>query len=129
MSGIDDLIAASAESLMYEDINFTAGATWNTGWSLWDSAKTPVNFTTMTATCEIKDRPGGQLLASWTNELDNGAQVVLANGSVSLEVAASTTRELVDDDYRGVYEIELVSGNKVLKLVRGIIVIRKEIVE
>lgn len=128
MSGFADLLAVGGEALLEENLRFAAGATWNDGWTFYDGAGDPVDFTGGVARCDVRSAPGGTLLATWTQVLTGGRQIVLGDGTINFYAAASTTKTYATTgDYNGVYEIEVTVGGNTVKAVRGKILIKQEI--
>jgi hypothetical protein len=129
MSGFADLIGASGESLLYEDLYLTAGTTWGVPWVVADGAGVAVDLSSATARCDVRSGPGGNLLATWTNTLTSGLQITLdSSGNVAFcATNTATSAWATAGDYVGVYEIQLTLGGQVVDLVKGKITIRQEI--
>lgn len=128
MAGFNDLILASAESLIQEDLRLGAGNSWNVGWTVYDGNDNLVDLSAAAARCDIKDKPGGTVLASWTNTLVGGKRIQLGNGTVNFTAdAATTTAFATTGNYNGVYEIEITLAGQTLGFARGKIFIAQEI--
>lgn len=124
MTGFSDLVAASAESLLIQDLRVRAGTTWNRGWTFYDDSGDPIDFTGGTASMKIKNQPGGTELASFTETLTSGKQILLSDGNVSLKASsAATTSFATGTNYSGVYEIKVTKGGETVSLVSGKITI------
>lgn len=128
MAGFNDLILASAESLIVEDLRLGAGNSWNVQWDVWDGDGNSVDFTGAAARMDIKSAPGGGLLGSWTNTLVNGKQILLGNGTVNFTAtAAATAIFATTGDYNGVYELEITLAGQTLGFARGKFFVAQEI--
>ena len=124
MAGFSDLVAASAESLLTQDLRVRAGTTWHRGWTFYDDSNVLVDFTGGTATFKIKSSPNGTELTSFTHTLSGGKQVVLSNGTVSLSASSGATAGFAtSENYYGVYEIQVTKGGETVSLVTGKITI------
>lgn len=124
MSGFSDLVAASAESLLSQDLRVRAGTTWSRGWTIYDSSGTLVDFTGATAVLTIKDKPSGTQLTSFTQTLSGGKQVILTNGNVTMAATSSSTSGFATtENYLGVYELQITKGGETVSLVSGKITI------
>lgn len=119
MAGFDDLVSASAESLLTENLRMREGVTWNIGWTVLDSEKDPVDFTGATASLVIKDKAGGTALATITHSVVSGRQILLNNGSVVVSATPAGSGFSLTSDYHGVYELRITKDSKVISLVSG----------
>lgn len=93
------------------DIAIEQGATWSRVFTYTeDDGTTPINLTGYTGRAQIRRSPMGRLLADFTVSINGAA------GEVTLSLTATQTAELYED---GVYDIELVNGATVIRLVQG----------
>lgn len=128
MSGFNDLILASAESLIVEDLRFGAGNSWNIGWTVKDGEGNLVDFSAAAARCDVKSAPGGTLLGTWTNTLVGGKRIILGNGTINFTAtAAATVGFATTGDFRGVYEIEIILEGQTLGFAKGSFFIAQEV--
>jgi len=130
VAGFDDLITAG-EALVTEDLTLAAGATWRVPWSVEDGGGNPIPFVTdgCTALCRVKDRPSGTTLLTFASSGSSDTTVTLSDdGVIALTALASYTKTLaIGNDLTGVYELEVVKGGEVAKIVRGHFTVRQEI--
>ena len=120
MAGFSDLVAASAESLLTQDLRVRAGTTWTRGWTARDGSSTLVDFTGATATLLVKDKVGGTQKMTFTQTLTNGLQIILSNGTVTLSAtSAATTGLATTETYRGVYELKITKSGETVSFVSG----------
>jgi hypothetical protein len=99
---------------------FTRQLTWN------DSAGSPVNLTGYTARMDVRtsiDAAGAAVLSLTTT---NG-RIVLGGsaGTINLSAEATATQAVEAGNY--VYDLEVVSGSTVTRLVQGSFVVRGEV--
>lgn len=125
MSGFTDLVAASAESLLTQDLRLRAGTTWSRTWIFYDNDDALINFAGATATLTIKDKVGGTQLVSFTQTLTSGRQIVLSNGSIQLTATVGATSPLNTGitNYHGVYELRVTKAGDTVSVVTGRITI------
>lgn len=119
MAGFNDLVSASAESLLTENLRLRSGVSWNIGWTILDGSDNPVNFSGGTAIFVIKDRPGGTELVSFTQTATNGRQVILGNGSIVVDATPTGSAISPNADYFGVYELRVTKDSKTVSLASG----------
>lgn len=120
MAGFDDLIAASAESLIVQDLRLRAGTTWNVGWLLYDNSDVLVPFSGATAIMVIKNQAGGTTLTTFTETLTSGRQIVLGNGTVAISATPAATSPLAPSaDFKGYYQLLITKSSKTLSLASG----------
>lgn len=81
------------------DLWIKQGASWSMSFDITDNNDNIVTLTDYTATCKIKDRPGGVLLATPTCTVSESI------GRVTLELTAAQTKAI--DWSVGVYDILL----------------------
>ncbi len=120
MSGLSDLIAASAESLISEDLRLRSGATWNIGWVLYDSDGVLVDLTGGTASMIIKDH-AGTTLWTFTHTLTSGRQIVLGNGSAAIQSTSVGSALASSSNFDGVYNLMVTKSGSTLSLASGTI--------
>ena len=99
---------------------FTRQLTWN------DSAGSAVNLTAYTARMDVRtsiDAAGAAVLSLTT---ENG-RIVLGGtaGTINLSAEATATQVVESGNY--VYDLELVSGSTITRLVQGSFVVRGEV--
>lgn len=106
------------------DIEIVQGETFNPVFT-WKVDGTAVNLTGYTARMTIRDTYGGTSLLSCTTE---NSRITLggAAGTITFSVAASDTAALTAPA-SGVYDLELVSGSTVRKLMYGDVTIIPEV--
>lgn len=84
---------------------------------------TPVDLVGYTATMDIKDKPAGTVLASFTS--DDALSISTSGHSITLTIAAADTASY--EWKKGVYNLELVSPDGVVTAVmRGNVLVTKE---
>ena len=79
----------------------------------------PVDLTGYTARMQIKDKVGGTVICTPTITLNNTAK------TITREISAATTAALTAK--RGVYDLEMVNGDYVVKIDSGTVVIADEV--
>lgn len=127
MAGFNDLVSASAESLLTENLRLRSGVSWNIGWTILDSNDNPVDFSGGTATFVIKDRPGGTELVSFSQTATNGRQVILGNGSVIVDATPSGSAVSPNADFYGVYELRVTKDSKTVSLASGKVAVYRSV--
>lgn len=95
MSGIADLVMASAESLFIEDLRKRAGDSWDIGWSFYDAVNDPVDFSAGTATWIVTDARTGAELFTWTDPATAGHQIALGTDGTVRIIATPEATEAV----------------------------------
>lgn len=124
MSGFSDLVGASAESVLTQDLRTRAVTTWSRGWTFYDNLNVLIDFTGATAILTIKDKQGGTTLVTFTQTLTSGRQIVLGNGTVSISAtSAGTTGLATTQKYTGIYDLQVTKAGQTVSLVSGKIVI------
>lgn len=122
MAGFNDLVSASAESVVTENLRLREGVTWNIGWTVLDGNGAPISFTGGTALITIKKEIGGAPLATATTTLENGRQVILNEGSVVVNCTPAGTVLTITptgEDFRGFYELRITKDGQTVSLVSG----------
>lgn len=93
-----------------------------------DTGGTPVNLTGYTGRAQIRlkyaDADGSQPLSS-VNTTDGGLSINGSTGTVTFSLSPGTTQSLPAQQL--VYDIELVNGGTIIKLVRGFVDVRAEV--
>lgn len=111
MSGFDDLIPAAMPYLATEDIQGSAGSTWEWSYDLQDNGSVAVDLTTgFTGVCEIRTKPGAPVLIAPTVSFP-------AAGKVKVTATAAQTASLKPGIYRHEVEVTRTSDGKKVKLV------------
>lgn len=85
---------------------------------------TPVDMDGYTARMQIRDRVGGELLVELTTE-NGGITLDNVDKLITREIPADVTAALATR--RGVYDFEMVSGDYVVKIDSGTVVIQDEV--
>lgn len=109
---------ASHNFTIYQGATFSHVLTWR------DSSEALVNLTGYTARMQIRNRIGGDTIASLTTE--NG-KISLGGsaGTITLTIAAADTAAITEG---GVYDLELVSGGGIVtRLLEGSVTLSKEV--
>lgn len=79
---------------------------------------TPVNLTGYTAGMQVRERPYSKQYIVYLNTDNSGITLGGSAGTITLNIAASTTANFIAGDY--VYDLELTSGNgTVSRLIEG----------
>ena len=99
---------------------FTRQLTWN------DSAGSAINLTGYTARMDVRTSIDAAGAATLSLTTENG-RIVLGGtaGTIDLSVAGTATAAVVAGDY--VYDLELVSGSTITRLVQGTFTLRGEV--
>ena len=84
----------------------------------------PVDLTGYTARMQIRKKFGGTVLIELTTDIDGGITLDEANGIVTVEMTAEQTASI---DRSGVYDLELVVGQTVTKILRGQFILNHEV--
>jgi uncharacterized protein YqkB len=111
-----------ANTITFNDVNSLDYKAYTSGGVLRFS--TPVDLTGYTARMKIKDAVGGNTIVSLTTENDG---IVLNNTTktITIEIDAVTTASMTIQ--RGVYDLEMVSGDVVTALVTGKVLVLDEV--
>lgn len=107
------------------DITIEQGATFQMNLTWKDSTGTPVNLTGYTARMQVRENYEAEsTLVSLTS---TGGDIVLGGvlGTIAITIAASATQSLQLDE--AVYDLELVNGTTVTRLLQGKAVISREV--
>lgn len=118
MTGFTDLIGASAESLINEDLRTRNATSWSIGWLIYDNAGSLVDFTGGTAILTIKDLTGATL-STFTETLTAGKKIVLANGSVTITATPAASTLAPTTNFNGTYEMKVTLASNTVSLVSG----------
>lgn len=98
---------------------FTRVITWR------DSNNNPINLTTYTARMQVRDHYSATTTALSLTTENGGITLGGALGTVTLLASATTTAALVPDEY--VYDLELINGSTVTRLIEGTFVVSPEV--
>jgi len=99
---------------------FTRQLTWN------DSAGSPVNLTGYTARMDVRTSIGAAGAASLSLTTENG-RIVLGGSAGTINLSAEATATAAVEAGIYVYDLELVSGSTVTRLVQGSFTLRGEV--
>ena len=83
----------------------------------------PVDLTGYTARMQIRKKHQGDLLISLTTE-NGGLTIDDAEGTVTIDMTAAQTSEITRS---GVYDLELIVGSTVTKMLRGQFILTHEV--
>ena len=112
------MTAGKYNMLIEQGATFSLPITWR------DSALTPVDNSAYTARAKIRKTPLGPEVLVFTTE--NG-RITLggADGVITLAMPADETEDLIAGEY--VYDLEMVNGGSVTRLIEGRCTIRQEV--
>jgi len=99
------------------------GATWAQNLIWKDSGGTPINLTGYSARMQVRPRSGGNVLVSLTS--GSGITLGTTGGTIDLALSAGDTAVLPAGVYR--YDLELITGTTVTRLVEGQFTVSAEI--
>jgi hypothetical protein len=99
------------------------GATWAQQLIWKDSGGTPIDLTGYSARLQVRPRSGGNVLVSLTS--GSGITLGTTNGTIDLTISAGATSLLPAGSYR--YDLELVTGTTVTRLIEGLFTVSAEI--
>lgn len=122
MSGFSDLVSASAESVISENLRLREGVSWMIGWTVLDGDGEPISFTGGTASFIVKAEIGGPTLVTGTTTLTEGRQILLGEGSVIVSCTPQGSTLVLTpsgEDFRGVYELRVSKDGQTVSLVSG----------
>lgn len=107
------------------DLKIEQGATLSLTFTYQNEAGTPINLTNMTARAKIREDFGSAVVLELTTA--NG-RITLggALGTIALNVPATTTATL-SAPFEGVWDLELVNGATVTRLLQGKAVVSPEV--
>lgn len=111
---------AAAEYNIYCD----QGSTLSLSLTYKDSNEAPVNLTGYTARMQVRTEPNA---SSTLLSLTSGSGITLGGsaGTIAIQVPASTTEALPNGNF--IYDLEIVTGSTVTKLIRGAFRVRAEV--
>lgn len=106
------------------DFVILQGATFSSVFTVKTGAGVAWNLTGWTARMTIKDSKGGTTLLSLTT---SNSRITLGGsaGTVTLTITAADTAALTWT--RGVYDLELVNGSTVYRILEGVITVNEEV--
>lgn len=106
------------------DIQCDQGSTWNLRLTYKDSNDAAINLTGYTARMQIRPRLESSTV---TASLTSGSGITLggAAGTVDLTLTAVQTAVITAGSY--VYDVELVNGGTVDRIIEGAFVVRREV--
>lgn len=84
----------------------------------------PVDLTGYSARMQIRKKFGGTLLIELTSDEDGGITLGGPEGTVTIDMTAEQTAEITRS---GVYDLELVIGSTVTKMLRGQFILTHEV--
>ena len=91
----------------------------------WTVGGTPVDLTGYTARCTVKDTYGG---TAWLTLTSAGGAIVLGGAAGTIVVTATATQTAaLAAPANGVFDVELVSGTTVRRLVAGSVTVTPEV--
>jgi len=107
------------------DFTLEQGATFSKVLTWKDENGDPINLTGYTARMQLRRYPGdSELVAELTTE-NGGIALGGAAGTITLTIAATETEEI--DTAEGKYDLELISGATVTRLLQGAWTLSKEV--
>jgi hypothetical protein len=98
---------------------FTHVLTWK------DELDVAINLTGATARMQVRDSIDGEVLIELTTENDRLSIPVGTDGKIHLEISATDTAAMTW--VKGVYDLEVVIGSTVTRLVEGKVKVSKEV--
>lgn len=107
----------SYDFTIYQGATFSRVLTWK------DDSDNLINLTGYTARMQIRQRVGGDVLTTLTTE-NGGITLGGAAGTITLTISATNTAAITMD---GVYDLEMVSGSTVTRLLQGSVTLSKEV--
>lgn len=87
-------------------------------------AYAPVDLTGYSARMQVRKKFGGDVLIELTTDPNGGISLDEANGVVTVDMTAEQTADI---DRSGVYDLELVVGSTVTKILRGRFILNHEV--
>lgn len=84
----------------------------------------PVDLTGYSARMQIRKKFGGDVLVELTSDPGDGILLNEANGMVTIEMTAAQTAGI---NRSGIYDLELVVGSTVTKILRGKFILNHEV--
>lgn len=94
------------------------GSSFQTNFTVNDDGGNPINFTGYTASAQMRKHYTSSNAVSFTVQLSN-------QGVITLSLTSNTTDNIVPGRY--VYDVEVVSGNTVSRVVEGIVTVTPQV--
>lgn len=106
-------------------INVDQGSTWNLSLTYVDSNGAAVNLSGYTARMQVRPSlESATTTASLTTE-NGGIAITAATGGIALTLSATATAAITAATY--VYDVEIVTGATVTRILEGDFVVRREV--
>ena len=101
------------------------GATFRRVISWKDSTGNPINLTDYVARMQLRPSPGDTAVSLELTTENSGITLDVLQGKIHLFASASTMTALQPRSYA--YDLELVYGDEVVKLLTGLFILRQEV--
>lgn len=106
-------------------INVDQGSTWNLALTYRDSNGAAVNLTGYTARMQVRPALESATITATLTTENGGIALGGAAGTIALTLSATATAAITAATY--VYDLELVTGSTVTRIVEGDFIVRREV--